>query len=325
MFGSSTNMNESVKSNQESSDFFAAAYENGPLKAFAIITTVLCVIFLASSGYGMIWYERYGSDKKRNLINRLFSSVCWTGIQFYVLVLPLEIGRHIFGPMPEFICLFQLIHKNMITTQCVLFINGVSISRYLFVFYLKNPSDFKDEFWHSFLNKWVVFFGIISQIIFVSLPGIQPLNFYLCTGQNPKRNEGNSVVKRNNVVSILFLLSLVLQIAVAVRFVVHRIKIDTASSNSLKENFRKEICSDILIFVLFSFFLCFYAYLVMTVNQMDPLQINISPNFLYIYALHFGYPMFACSIFSTLFYARNGHLRATLWEEILEILGKQSS
>ena len=318
-------MNNSVKTDQLATDFFAGAFQNGPLKVFAILITILCVIFLVSSGYGMIWYERYGSDKKRTLINRLFTSTCWTGIQFYTLIMPVEVVRYVMGPLPEVICSIQLIHKNMITIQAVLFSAGMSFARYLFVFYLKNPSEFMDEFWHIFLNVWVICFAFISQFIFVCLPGSQPLNFYLCVGQNPKKNGGDLSIKKNIVINIIFLMSIVLQVAVAVRFVVHRMKIDAAASSSRKENFRKEICSDILISVFFFIIAFFYGYLVMTVNQLNPADINVYPNYLYVYALHFGYPMFACSLFSALFYAKNEHLRETLWDEIREVMKKQTT
>jgi len=98
-----------------SGDFFEAAFQHGSLNFAAIILTILFAIYLVPSGYGMIWYERYGSDKKRILINRFFSSVCWTGIELFTLVIPLDIARYIFGPLPPPICLFQLIHKVSIS------------------------------------------------------------------------------------------------------------------------------------------------------------------------------------------------------------------
>jgi hypothetical protein len=55
--------------------------------------------------------------------------------------------------------------------------------RYLYVFYLKNPHEFKDDFWHLFINLWVISVSFVSQFTFVQLPGKQPMNYYLCIGQ----------------------------------------------------------------------------------------------------------------------------------------------
>jgi hypothetical protein len=94
--------------------------------------------------------------------------------------------RYVYGPLPEVVCLFQLMIKNVINLQTVLLCDGVTAARYLFIFYLKNPFQFQDEFWHTFCNAWVASFALLSQFVFVYSPGHQPLNFFLCVGKNPR-------------------------------------------------------------------------------------------------------------------------------------------
>ena len=306
-----------------SSDFFAVAFQNGPLKTTALLITLVSVFFLVPSGYGIIWYERYGSDSKRILINRLVTSVCWTGLEFYILVLPLEIVRYVYGPLPEYICLFQLMHKNIINVQTVLFCDAVSVTRYIFIFYLKNPADFKDEFWHTFINIWIGCFGLISQFVFVYMPGHQPLNFFLCTGQDPNGGKSDgSIVKKNYTFSILLSISIILQAAVALRFILHRMKIDSTSTYAYIDNFKKENWFDVLICVAFLSIAIIYGYLVVSIQTLDPVLINDYPNYLFVYGLHFAFPLIGCSTFSILFYAKIQHLRAVLVEEICEMFGK---
>ena len=43
----------------------------------AIVLSVLLSLIVILSLYGIIWFERFGSDSKRTLINQLFASVCW--------------------------------------------------------------------------------------------------------------------------------------------------------------------------------------------------------------------------------------------------------
>ena len=87
-------------------DFFETAFQDGPVKTTSIAITVILMAILVPIGYGIIWYEKYGSDKKRILVNRLLTSLCWTGIVVDIMVTPLDMLRY-----------FQLILKNVLNVQ----------------------------------------------------------------------------------------------------------------------------------------------------------------------------------------------------------------
>ena len=63
-------------------DFFSFLMDRSPLKiiglAFSFVHAFVCPIFFL----GIIWFERFGYDKKRNLINMMVSAICWTVIEF---------------------------------------------------------------------------------------------------------------------------------------------------------------------------------------------------------------------------------------------------
>jgi len=310
---------EFVNSTRISSvDFFATAFQNGPLKVCTMGIAIVCLMILIPTGYGMIWFEHYGSDKKRTLINRLFSSVCWTSMQYYVFVCPLEIARYIYGPLPEMVCLIHLIHKNEFPIQLTLFSSGVALSRYLFVFYLKNPSEFQDEFWHTFINIWIICFGFLSQFTYVYLPGHQPVNYYLCIGVDPQIDGKDFFIKRNYIAAVILLLSIIIQILVAVRFIIHRRHIDATSNYAHKENFMKEILSDF--FISFGFFsmALVYGYLMLKTNSLKPALFNVYPNYLFLYGLHFALPLGTAFFFTGLFYVRNQQMRLVLFESLFD-------
>ena len=82
-------------------DFFSAAFENGPLKTCSLIFSILSGLILLPSMYGIVWYEHYGNDLKRILLNMLVSSMSWVGIVWYVLLQPIEMLRYTYGPLPE--------------------------------------------------------------------------------------------------------------------------------------------------------------------------------------------------------------------------------
>ena len=105
----------------------------------------------------------------------------------------------------------------------------------------------------------------------------------------------------------------------------------------------------------------FLGYLAIKINTMSPALINVYPNYLFVYGLHFGCtfvattvpkklnllqknnkknglafqnsrhdvdeldlrsPFVGCLTFTALFYARNKDLRSTLLKEMNEFLGK---
>ena len=49
-----------------------------------------------------------------------------------------------------------------------MFASATSLVRYVFVFWLKNPAGFQDDFWHLFINLWIIGFNIVAQC--ASLP-----------------------------------------------------------------------------------------------------------------------------------------------------------
>jgi hypothetical protein len=74
-------------------------------KSFAIILSLLLSLIVLPSLYGIIWYERFGSDSKRTLINQLFASVCWY-IIITVLFLQFPMtARFIYTkPFSQYVC-----------------------------------------------------------------------------------------------------------------------------------------------------------------------------------------------------------------------------
>jgi hypothetical protein len=56
----------------------------------------------------VIWFERFGSDKKRTLINMMATKVCWINLLILYTVRAAEIVRFTAGPLPKALCCFQV-------------------------------------------------------------------------------------------------------------------------------------------------------------------------------------------------------------------------
>ena len=95
-------------------------------------------------------------------------------------------SRYIFGPTPLFICNLNIFLKRTMTTQAMLFLDSIMLSRFIFIFVLRNPSAFQDDFWSLFGNIWLLAFSWIGQIVSEIMLGCENLNTNICSGKNIK-------------------------------------------------------------------------------------------------------------------------------------------
>jgi hypothetical protein len=122
-------------------NYYSHLMEHNPYRlAWA---TILIGIMIASliTNYGIIWMERYGSDKKRTIINQLVSSMCWVFITWNCTVQISKLVRFLYGPLGLKLCVWTFILQRSLTTRIMLLVNTISI-----IFWLKNPMAFHDDF-----------------------------------------------------------------------------------------------------------------------------------------------------------------------------------
>ncbi len=216
-----------------------------------------------------------------------------------VLVQIPELMRYIFGPLPIVVCIFHLWIKNVTFLIAMLFYDGILLTNYLFIFWLKNPSAFKDDFWNNFFNKWVICFGTVSQLIFLMMPGNQPLNFFLCSGMNPKiqyQTKVNYTMVFVQVGSIALHIVLSIKIQLFKRKVAKMEQLNDFTQN--KQIFLFNIEKDTLVgfavnFVNVALF-ALSGFFISRFNNLIPVKINIYPNYLIMYIWHLIYPLCIC-------------------------------
>ena len=166
--------------------FFCEAFQHQTSKTVIIVLSVITSLTDIGLLYGAIWYERFGSDNYRTLINRLFSSLCWSGI-VALLIGWTDVGRHIIGPFPDVPCYFQIVMKDSIKTAILLFFDAIALSRYIFIYWMKNPTALNDDFWNLFVNLWIILGSILINITFAMMPGPRTLAFHICAGSDPSQ------------------------------------------------------------------------------------------------------------------------------------------
>ena len=86
--------------------------------------------------------------------------------------------------MPLIICQINFFFKRTITTQLMMFLNVIMMSRFFYIFVLRNPTAFQDEFWSFFGNIWILFFSWTGQMASEIMLGCENINVNICSGVN---------------------------------------------------------------------------------------------------------------------------------------------
>jgi len=139
-------------------DYFEGLFENRASKIIGVVFATILTLAVSLAAYGIIWFERFGSDLKRIFINKMVSSVCWSILAWFAIIQTPDLVMYFYRPFPETFCFVHLILRNVIVSHILLFFNIIIIVRCILIFWLKNPLSFHDDFWYMFVNLWVVVF-----------------------------------------------------------------------------------------------------------------------------------------------------------------------
>ena len=142
--------------------------------------------------------------------------------------------RIFIGPLPHFFCFFKTIIRSCFVTQLFLYIDAISVIKYIFIFWLKNPAAFRDEFWIIFINAWIKGFGFIYNFVWFFKAEHQIINFYICTGKDPTEDLKKPLIIYNTVE----ISSIVLQILVSLRIKFYKFQtMNEQERSSFKNSF----------------------------------------------------------------------------------------
>jgi hypothetical protein len=282
---------------QSDANYFSRSYESSLIKLTAVTLSITSTIVILPFWLGIIWNEQHGSDMNRVITNRLICSMAWTCIAYIVFVQSFDIVRHVYGPLPETVCSFSHVMKNALIQQLEMVLILILVFRYIFIFWLKNPMAFQDEFWAIFINIWLLMFCVISQWIILYLPTIKPTLFYYCSGKNPPEDSVPFSPKRNllrrafEIVSIIFIFAMYIRIK---KFKWKKLKLTTWLENQkslyLKDIEHKFIASS-LIYMLTILNTTIGTAFVVKINSLTPFELNFYPNNLYVIFLQLIFPM----------------------------------
>ena len=166
-------------------NLYSLLMEKNPNRLILPAISVSIMMLSILTSYSIIWIERFGSDKKRTIINQIVSSMCWTFITWNCTVQVLKLIRFLHGPLSDRTCQWIFILQRTLTTRLLFLVNTISIIRYSFIIWFNNPGAFNDDVWHRFVNLWTIIAGSIFQYAIASLPNFKMIGFDVCVGSPP--------------------------------------------------------------------------------------------------------------------------------------------
>jgi hypothetical protein len=223
-------MEGSPKNNSRSStDLYSYISENSPEKIICLSISIVGIIF------GLP--KKNTSNHKTTLIHIVFNFCLWTCFEYILFVEILDVCRYIFGPLASYICYLKIILRSSLACIMYLYINATLVMKYVYIFWLKNPAAFNDNFWSYFIVIWAHMAALVCPGVYHFLTTSQPLEFYACTGQDPTKildNPYRSIV-------IAKIVSVILNILLYSRIQVHKRKMTT--NNTLQT--QQQVCFSI--------------------------------------------------------------------------------
>lgn len=259
-------------------------FENNWAKLASIVYSLTITIFMTPVFLSIVSYEN--NHQYRTLINQLVTKlILSTLIGNAVVQIPSTI-LYIHGPLPWYICYPQVFLFPTLSVSFTLLLDSVSIVRYLFIFWLKNPTGLQDDFWAEFFFMWTYACSFISNLVYFIMPGRGPNMLYVCLGSAPSKQMNGPPSKTNYFVMGVFIFSTIIQILAIGKHQIHQACGTLMVKNNLKrEIYRPKIANFtftfIVIAIVFSF--SFMSFAINTFSLDDLLRY---PNYLLLYAFH---------------------------------------
>ena len=310
--------------NMSNEPVYCGVFEDRPLKFAGMVISALLVLANMGLLLGMIWYERFGSDNRRTLMNKLFASICWAAIAQNLHTV-LDIFRYLLGPRTPSLCFLQNWLKFSLTSVFLLLYDAIILTKYILVFWLKNPGAVNDDFWCRFINVWVCLASFLYDGTRNILPGKLSTSYHICSGTSPASDL--EMPKKGRALVEIF--TVAIYFSVMTRILIHKKgELGVPTRQSAVSRFRIEDLVNVEkstiatastnLIILFCF--AVYIYLFGLLNTLNHQKFNEYPNnFIIMFHLLVWTP-FITFVSCILYYIRHDPLRTTIIRELKNAL-----
>ena len=233
------------------------------------------------------------------------------GLSFLFLSLAPDILRFSFGPLPSWICCIHLVIKTAHVWIFLLYIDAIIIARYLFIFCLKNPAAFADDFWCCFVSIWIYAISLVTLSSWNFLVNFETMGINICSGANPEIKRYYAGFPKE-VFGFLVITSILLNVCIHLKICIHKAKplFSNCSPTSLIKTFIMGIeeKQSLFTFAFNVFGIIIIFTIILALAQLQKIRIQdmaIYPNFLLLYYINLvGPALFVAAVAISFFFKK---------------------
>ena len=302
---------------------FCEFFQRDLSKLFVILFAFLINIVSSLLMYSIIWYERFGADSKRFLSNKLVSMICWNGIVGVQFLYLSDSTLYLFAPLPKWLCFFFSFFRLTIKTNLLIFLNAIIISKYIFIFWMKNPGSLHDDFWSFFISLWTIGFSSMFNFVRTVHPHLHVIYDYICQDVNPSIDESLGYNKNTQIESFICLF---LHIVIAIRIYlfknqkvqseVQQIQQNSCATNHYLKKIEEITLADFLTNFILALWVGNLAFLQYKISKLSLIEVNTFPYGFYLFGFQYYANSFSGLIISLVYFCRHPHLRSKIFKEM---------
>ena len=241
------------------------------------LSTIISLIDVMLS-YGIIRYEKSQIDHRKTLLDKLRLFFFRMTIVAAPIIHSLNFLNYYFGPLNYSVCFFLMVFRNILKSNMLFFFNCIAIARYIFIFWVKNPTSIDENFWAQLIATLSIIFSCILNTVAYILPQRHSIFLYTCADIDPTPHLMKEKVR---VFQLEVLATAVIQLFVfsRIKFFKLKCKIPPESVGKNSSFNSKSFYAAFYVIGWFSL----YSYLQLKINSFSPQEVNNYPNYVFMY------------------------------------------
>jgi hypothetical protein len=287
--------------------------------------TILSSLLIIPLCYGIIWFER--NNHFRTLINQLVASICWYQI-VWICIHNVTLLLRMNGPGGSFQCSLEVVVINVLGMQAMLLLDAIVVSKYIFVFVLKNPVAIHEGYFLYFINISTLMVSFVSQCIYSWLPGRNPTLYYFCIREFPvDQIPMDAPVKPNLPLLTVLAFSVCCHIIIGLKLQKVKAEVvpNSPNQNQLTETnvfADKQLLANFTSNIISIGFLILATVLAYVFNKITPQEMNRQPNIIFAFFRFYCFPPITSYATIIIYYSQHKNLQTSIKKEIKDILQK---
>ena len=280
---------------------------------FVSLSTIVNLIDCALCG-GIVWFERYYANDRRILTNKIVSFVSILVLAYLPVVVPTDIANYLIGPLNADYCFFFQFYRAYLRDVFFFYLNCIVVARYVFIFWLKNPTFIDDEFWSVFICIEGMVLTLIPSLVAMMVPQKHSFFYYACSDTDPLPDYKYGKLLYSQ---IEILVTLVIHVVLIARIKFYRLKVSTPVHRRSMDDTSLASLALNLVQIIWGIA---HLSLQVVVSKFTLEEANQFPNYLFMYAYHLLLPPLSVFVVSIVYYIKHQHLRAKVFEKFKELL-----